>query len=132
MEFIEDGDEVISRWQPSEHFQGFHNVLHGGVQATLMDEIASWIIQVKLKTSGVTSSMESKFLKPVHTNQGKITIKAHILSKEGNLVHVNTTIYNPDGRLCTEGRVTYFVFPERLARRRLNYPGYDSFFDDQS
>jgi len=49
MSFAEDGEYVVSEWEPKDYFQGYYNVLHGGIQATLMDEIASWLVQIKLK-----------------------------------------------------------------------------------
>lgn len=132
MEFLEDGDEVISIWEAPKHLEGYPNILHGGIQATLMDEIASWIIQVKLRTSGVTASMETRFKKPVHTNNGSITIRARIESHVKRLVKVRTSIRSNEGDLCSEGLVTYFVFPEKMASKQLSYPGYDAFFEDPS
>jgi uncharacterized protein (TIGR00369 family) len=124
MEFMEDGEEVVSFWNPEDHFQGYHNILHGGIQATLMDEIASWIIQVKLRTGGVTASMETRFKKPVFTNHGPLTVRARIESAEKRLVRVKTSVYNNNGDLGSEGMVTYFIFPEKIARKQLAYPGY--------
>ena len=42
MEFYEDGDEIVSKWVPEARFQGWLNTLHGGIQATLLDEICAW------------------------------------------------------------------------------------------
>ena len=41
MEFYEDGDEIVSKWVPEARFQGWLNTLHGGIQATLLDEICA-------------------------------------------------------------------------------------------
>ena len=41
LEFIEDGEYLKSEWQPEDKFQGYINILHGGIQATLLDEIAN-------------------------------------------------------------------------------------------
>ncbi len=49
MHFEEHGEKIISEWTPKMQFQGYKNVLHGGIQATLMDEIASWCVQIKQK-----------------------------------------------------------------------------------
>lgn len=38
LEFWEEGEEVIAKWMPCKSFEGFVNVLHGGIQATLLDE----------------------------------------------------------------------------------------------
>lgn len=53
--FYEDGDDIVATWQPRPEFQGWLNTLHGGVQATLIDEICGWVIMRKLQTTGVTS-----------------------------------------------------------------------------
>ena len=41
MEFYENGDEIVSVWHPRPEYQGWVNTLHGGIQATLADEISS-------------------------------------------------------------------------------------------
>lgn len=41
MEFYEDGEYIKSYWKPDMRYQGYKNILHGGVQTLLMDEIAS-------------------------------------------------------------------------------------------
>lgn len=55
MEFYENGDEIVSVWHPRPEYQGWVNTLHGGIQATLADEISSWVVFRKFQTSGVTS-----------------------------------------------------------------------------
>ena len=44
MEFYENGDEIVSVWHPRPEYQGWVNTLHGGIQATLADEISSWVV----------------------------------------------------------------------------------------
>ena len=69
MDFYEDGDEIVSYWQPEEKYQGWLHTLHGGIQAVLLDEICGWVIIRKLQTTGVTSKMETRYLKPVSTQR---------------------------------------------------------------
>lgn len=54
MEFYEDGDDIVSIWEPHENFQSWIGTLHGGIQATLMDELGGWVITRKLQTTGMT------------------------------------------------------------------------------
>ena len=70
MEFYEDGDDVVSYWHPSDNFQGWLHTLHGGIQSTIIDEIAMWVIARKLQTSGMTTNLNVKFRKPVPTGEG--------------------------------------------------------------
>lgn len=130
MEFFEDGESVVCFWEPKHHLQGYLNILHGGIQATLMDEIASWIIHVKLKTAGVTTKINSSLLKPVYTDKGQLTIKANILKVEKRLVTVSSQIFDAENELCAESEVQYYVYPEEIARKKLMFPGYEKFFKD--
>jgi len=115
---------------PAESFQGYHNVLHGGIQATLMDEIASWTVQVKMKTAGVTADLSCRFLKPVYIDAGRISIRARIRNSEKRLASILVTIIDASGNVCSEGMVKYFLFPENVARERYHYPGASSFCED--
>ena len=59
--FFDEGEYITCDWEPSENYQGFFHVLHGGIQATLIDEIASWAIFSYAKTAGVTTEMAVKY-----------------------------------------------------------------------
>lgn len=131
MTFVEEGDELISEWEPRDFLQGFFNVLHGGIQATLMDEIGYWLVQVKVKTSGVTSNMTSRFLRSVPTDKGKIKLIARLKGQRRNLVDVHVKLFCPDGKLCAQSDITYFTFPPEVAKKKLYYPPYDQFFEKE-
>ena len=122
MEFMEEGDELISTWDPAPNFQGWYNVLHGGIQSTLMDEIASWVVFVKLKTSGVTSQIEIKYKKAVPSNKGPITLRARLIEMKRNIAIVDVKLFGPDHELCTVATIKYFTFPQEVAREKLWYP----------
>jgi len=129
MEFYEDGDYLISQWEPAVFYQGYGNVLHGGIQATLMDELASWVVYVKAQTGGVTADMKVKYKKPVYVNQGSLTIRGKLKEKGRRLAVIDVELLNADGQLCAEGELRYFVFPEKVAREKYFYPGPDAFYE---
>lgn len=129
MTFIEDGDYLVSNWTPKGFLAGYNHILHGGIQATLMDEIASWFVQVKMKTAGVTSNMNLRLKRTVHTNQGPLKLRAWLKEVRRNLVDVNVELINPDGKVGAEGVVTYYTFPQEIAREKLNFPEPDDFFE---
>jgi len=129
MQFVEDGDYVLCEWEPRGFLQGYHNILHGGIQATLMDEIASWLVQVKLKTAGVTSRIDVRLKRPVPTDQGPLHLVARLHGKRRNLADIWVELHNPDGSVGAEGMITYYTFREDVAREKLNYPGYEEFFE---
>lgn len=128
LHFYEDGEDIVSVWKPGTHYQGFINILHGGIQATIMDEIASWTVMVKAKTAGVTSDMRIKYHKPVRMDKGNITIRSTITEKHKRLLTIYTRITDKNDCLCTEGWITYFAFPEEVAKRKYYYPGVEKFY----
>jgi len=131
MHFFEEGDFLFSEWEPKGFLQGYHNILHGGIQATLIDEIGSWLVMIKLKTAGVTSQLIVRYLKPVRIlKTGSIMLKASLTSFEKNLATVHVELFDAERVKCAEGDPVYFVYPERIAKKRLFFPEYKAFFEE--
>lgn len=127
MEFFKDGDELVCQWDPSDHFQGFHDILHGGVQATMMDEIASWVVFVMLDTAGVTYQLNTRFRKPVLISKGLVTVRASLVKQHKRIAEIEARLYDGAGILCAESQANYFVFPREQAVDEMHYPGRDAF-----
>lgn len=121
MEFYEDGDRIVSRWKPRPEFQGWVDTLHGGIQATLADEISSWVVFRKFQTSGVTSRMEVRYLKPIHTSEDHITLQATVVRQRRNIVDIDVKIFNSQDQLCTEALCIYFLFPKEKAHEEFHF-----------
>ena len=121
MEFYEDGDRIVSRWKPRPEFQGWVDTLHGGIQATLADEISSWVVFRKFQTSGVTSRMEVRYLKPIHTSEDHITLQATVVRQRRNIVDIEVKIFNSQDQLCTEALGIYFLFPKEKAHEEFHF-----------
>ena len=73
-EFYEEGEYITCHWMPRPEFQGFFHVLHGGIQATLMDEIACWNVFAKVKSAGVTVELTTKYRATVYSDRGEIPV----------------------------------------------------------
>lgn len=127
LEFWLDGEELLAKWHPQKNYEGWIGVLHGGIQATLLDEAAAWLIFVQLKTSGVTTAMNVQYSKPVYISKGEITVRARMISTEKRLARIECTLQDGNGESCAHAEVTYFCFPEKIARAKYNYPGADAF-----
>lgn len=132
LNFVDEGEFLTAKWSPDQHFQGYMNVLHGGIQATLMDEIGSWFVYAKMKTAGVTSKLEVSYKKPVYTDKGTIRLKARLHEQRRNLANIEVQLLDHEDKLCAVGIVQYFTFPEKTAREKIYYPGPEAFFEDQN
>lgn len=123
LKFYEDGDDIVSQWVPQPQFQGWINVLHGGIQALLLDEISGWVVTRKLQTTGVTSKMETQYFKPVSTLSPYLTLKAHLVKQVRNIAFIEANLYNHEGVLCTKAVCTYFCFSKEKAREEMGFYG---------
>lgn len=125
LEFYETEDGVIASWTPKDDYQGYVNILHGGIQATLIDEVASWTVYAKAKTAGVTSKLSVRYIKPILLTDGEIKISGHIVKTVRNLCNIEVNIINSKGEKCAHGDVQFFLFPQEVAKRDWNYQEID-------
>jgi len=116
LEFWEDGDDVLTVWSPADTYAGWVHTLHGGIIATIMDEVASWVISRKLQAAGVTSRLEVKYRHPVSTREPQVTVRGHLAGSVRNYHTVHLTLHDSTGTLCDEGEAVYCVFPPSVAR----------------
>lgn len=129
LEFWLDGEELIAKWEPKKHFEGWIGVLHGGIQGTLLDEVAAWLVFVVLKTAGVTTEMNVKYLKPALIDNGQITVRASLISFEKRLARIRCNLEDGNGLCCATSEITYYCFPPDVAKAKYNYPGIEAFID---
>ena len=125
-----DGEEVMARWNPVTWAEGFRNVLHGGIQATLLDETCSWVVQALVRTVGVTTSMEISYRRAVLVSEGEITLRARLLEQNSRMAVVEGRILDKAGTVCAIAKCRFFLFPVDKAMSDYNYPGGDAFFEE--
>lgn len=128
LHFYDEGEYVVSKWTPSNDYEGYHNVLHGGIQATLMDEIANWTIINKLQKTGVTKSLAVNYSKSVYIDKGEITIRAKVADTQKNEATILAEILDINGDVRSSATVCYATFPDQLARTKFHFPGTENFF----
>ncbi len=121
MEFYEDGEDVVSFWTPDVNYQGWLDTLHGGIQATLLDEIGGWIVGRKLQTSGMTTNLNIKYKKPVPCKKDvTIEIRGRIKTQKRNFIFIDAEIIH-DGTTCSTAEMTYFAFPKDVAEKEFYF-----------
>lgn len=130
LDFWEDGEQLLAKWQPRKSLEGWTDVLHGGIQASLLDELAGWIVLIKMKTSGVTSELNVKYLKPVFLSRGETTVTGKVTEVNGNLATISLELFDGEGQKCAVAEAIYFCFPEKIARAKYHYPGHEAFYEN--
>ncbi len=129
LEFFLEGDAVTSLWTPRRELEGYPGVIHGGIQATLADEIGGWYVHVVLGTAGMTRNLEITYHEPARSEDApfRLVARADEAAGNGRNVVIDVTISGAGGTLFSTSRVTYAVFSEGVAKKRLHFPGRDAF-----
>ena len=123
MEFYEDGEEIVSLWTPGSNYQGWLDTLHGGIQATLLDELGGWIIARKFQTSGMTTSLNMKYKKPIPTGENiTLEIRGRVKEVKRMFVFIEAEI-KYDGEVRSSAEMTYYTFPKDVAEKDFMFNG---------
>lgn len=123
MEFWEDGDDIVSYWTPGDNYQGWLKTLHGGIQATLIDEMGGWVVARKLQTSGMTTNLNVRYRRPISTGENvTIEARARIREQKKMFVTIDVTL-SVKGRVCSEAELTYYCFSKEKAIEEFHFRG---------
>ncbi|MBQ2025020.1 MAG: PaaI family thioesterase [Paludibacteraceae bacterium] len=119
LEFYEEDDEVTTTWIPDRHFQGWLETLHGGIQATLIDEVSGWLISRKCQLAGMTTQLNVKYKKPVAIDGNAVEVRAKIREIKRNFVFIDCQLLH-NGQLCSTADVTFFCFSKEKSINDFN------------
>ncbi|MDI7261239.1 MAG: PaaI family thioesterase [Thermodesulfobacteriota bacterium] len=99
----------FTRCMIPDHFCGFDGLAHGGIIATLLDEVSAWTIISRLGKFGITQEIRIRYLKPVPTNT-EIMAEGKILNCDEKNGAVQAAILSAEGTLLAESE-SQWVFP---------------------
>ena len=117
MKFLTDDQKVFSFLEVPSTMTGWDKTVHGGILATMMDEIMGWTVIRLLKKIGVTKSMSVDFLKPVVAGD-KLTVVGSVVEvRAERSVKVFGDIYNDDESLCARASGKFSVMNPKTAVR---------------
>lgn len=105
LRFAVEGDSVVTTYTPSEGEDGPPGIFHGGLQATLCDEVAGWGLVGLLGRMGFTTSMNVRYMRPVRLGV-PVEARAKIASQKGDIVTLKVTLSQEDKVGCM-ARVSY-------------------------
>ena len=113
LEFFETDDGVEVEYVAPGHQEGAPGVVHGGIQATLLDEALCMTAHAKLGTSVVTGELTIRYIRPVPTAT-PIIARGRIVERKGKSAFIEGGIYLADtGEELTRARGRFFDQQER-------------------
>ncbi len=101
-DIISDGEQVRIECTPPTHFQGWADVIHGGILSTLLDEAITYVGIASFDGPAVTAQLEIRFKSPAHTGN-KLIVTANRVKNTRRLIEATAHITLEDGTLIAEG-----------------------------
>lgn len=92
---------------PNEYC-GFKGLAHGGIIATLLDEVAAWTIVAQLFRVGITRQASIRYLKPVPTNE-ELEIEGELIRGDEQNTVVYTKIRSKEGITLAEAETKWLL-----------------------
>jgi uncharacterized protein (TIGR00369 family) len=100
LDFIFDGKTIKTEFTPRKEHQGYFNIVHGGIIATLLDEVMVKLA-IAMDMPAVTAQMDVRLRKAVNVGE-KITISAEILKETRKTLEAYAKAVTSDGILAAD------------------------------
>lgn len=123
--FHTDGTVVASEYVAKPEHCGFKGVLHGGISATLLDEIMVWAAAVGTGKFGFCAELNIRYLRPIASGQ-RVVLEARLLeNKRGRIFLTEGRLFDPGNHEpFATGVAKYIPIPgEKLAEMAEDFVG---------
>ena len=94
-----------SEWVVGDDYVGWSDKLHGGIIATLLDEVMAWAPS-SFDSWAVTAEMSVRYRASASPGE-RLTASARVTRRRRRIYEVVGEVRGPDGRLIAEGRGRY-------------------------
>jgi acyl-coenzyme A thioesterase PaaI-like protein len=87
----DSGEGVQARFIPGPHLQGFAGLLHGGISATVLDDVMNNLVTRTRGILAVTGSLKVRYRKPVPIT-ATLICRAQIVKERGGMFYAEAEL----------------------------------------
>ncbi len=111
MQFYSDGRSVASSLVVPDHLCGWRQVVHGGIVATILDEVMGWAAIYLMKKVVLTKRLTVDFLKPTLVNQA-LFVEGWVADRpDERHVVIQAEIHTPNREVSARSEGLFTLFP---------------------
>ncbi len=103
--FYEDG-KAKAQYTPTPEFEGYKDILHGGILSALLDEAMIYSI-IAQGIITVTVQIEVKFKKPAKIGE-TLFLEGQVTEDKGKIIHTEGKIFTKDGTIIAQSKGKFF------------------------
>lgn len=115
MRFYDNGkDEVLSEYTVAEHYQSYPGIVHGGILASMLDEVVGRVAMIGDHHHFMVSvKLQVLYRHPVPV-ETPLKIRGRIIRLRGRLGKAQGEIILPDGKVACEAAITLADVPTEI------------------
>ena len=108
LKFEFEDDKLVSKKILPREFQGYENISHGGIVATMLDEMMSKFIQKKYGQQALTGKLEIRYRHPTPTGE-ELKLSAWQISQVMNIITLKSKVETSEGQTTAEATAKFAV-----------------------
>ena len=107
LRFQTDGHLVQTRFTPRPEHIGFQGVVHGGILATVLDEIMVWACAAPTKRFAFCAELNVRFIRPARPGAEIIVTAQLTANRRNKIFEAKADLKSPTGELLASGTGKY-------------------------
>ena len=123
----EENHLVYAPIRLKKEYEGFENVIHGGIISTIVDELLWWCVAAEKRRVTVTAELKIRFKKPMQPEKD-YTAFAKLVEERGRRFMARCEIKD-ENKIVAEGEGILIGMPEESWREFLDGVDDPNFFD---
>ena len=101
-------DKVVAKKIVAKEYQGYSNVVHGGIVTLMLDEAMGNYVQKIYNEQAMTGRLEVRYKQPTPV-ETELKISAWQESQRRNIIFLKAAVETPDGTITAEATAKFAV-----------------------
>lgn len=115
LRFLADGPLVRATFVPRVEHAGFKTVIHGGITATVLDEVMVWACAVATRQFAYCAEMNVRYLSPIAPGTTVHLVGEMVANRKGRIFEARGTAQDAAGRKFAESTGKYLPIKDASA-----------------
>ena len=105
---------IVGKFRLGPEYQGGGGFIHGGIIATVLDEVMAKVVRFSVTERAVTAELRVEYLKPIPVGE-EISVEGFLTRREGRQLYHEGEIRDSAGVLLARGQARFVILKPKEA-----------------